>query len=58
MTITITGREADEAATQANERNKQVIFKIFPPFIDYDSEISHTHVDNAKDLDVVMRTYN
>ena len=57
-TITVTGRGADQAARQADERNKGVIFKNYVPLIDCMTEINMTEIDNAKDLDVVMPMYN
>ena len=36
----------------------EVIFKNCALFTDYINEINNTHVDNAKDLDVVMPMYN
>ena len=56
-TITITGGR--EGATDANkrliERTKGVIFKNYAPFTDCTSKVYNTQVENAKDLDVVMR---
>ena len=51
--ITITGRGADGATKQADERNKGKIFKTFLPFNDCIGEIDH-----AKDLDVVKPMCN
>ena len=56
--ITITGAADDAAARQADERNKGVIFKNCAPFIDCNSEIDDTEMDNAKDIDIVMSMYN
>ena len=56
--ITITGPEADAAARQADERDKGVAFKNCAPFTNCISEINNTHVDNAKDIDIVMRMCN
>ena len=39
------------AARQADERNKG-------PFINCNSEINNTEIDNAKDVDIVMPMYN
>ena len=57
-TITITGRGADAAARQADERDKVVIFKNCAPFTNCISEINNTQIDNAKDIDIVMPMYN
>ena len=38
--------------------NKQVIFKICASFTNCISEINNTHVDNAKDLGIVMPMFN
>ena len=57
-TITINGAGADAAARQANEREKGVAFKNCAPFTNCISEINNTHVDNAKDIDIVMPMYN
>ena len=56
--ITITGAGADEAARQADERDKGVVFKNCAPFTNCISEINNTQVDNAKDIDIVMPMYN
>ena len=50
--ITITGRGADAAARQADERDKGVAFKNCEPFTDCISEINNTQVGNAKDIDI------
>ena len=54
-TLKITGgpAAADAAARQAEKRNIQVILKTCAPFTDCVSKINNTHLDNAKDLDVV-----
>ena len=57
-TITINGRGADDAARQADERDKDVSFKNCAPFINCISEINNTQIDNAKDIDIVMPMYN
>ena len=57
-TITIEGAGADAAARQADERDKDVIFKNCAPFTNCISEINNTQVDNAKDIDIVMPMYN
>ena len=57
-TIKITGRGADAAARQADERDKGVSFKNCAPFISCINEIDNTQIDNAKDIDIVMTMYN
>ena len=56
--ITIAGAGDDAATRQAHERDKGVIFKNCAPFTNCISEINNTQVDNAKDIDIVMPTYN
>ena len=56
--ITITGGGADAAARQADERNKEVIFKNCAGFINCKSEINNTEIDNTKDIDTVMPMCN
>ena len=56
--IAINGRGADDVARQADERDKGVAFKNCAPFINCISEINNTQIDNAKDIDIVMPTYN
>ena len=53
-TIIITGSGDNDAAKQADERNKGKLFKKCVPFTDCISEISKTRIDNAKDIDIVM----
>ena len=57
-TITITGAGDDDAARQADERDKGVIFKNCAPFVKCISRINNTEIDNAKDIDIVMPMYN
>ena len=45
-------------AAASNNRNKNVIFKHYPPFINYISEINNTKVDDVHDIDVVISMYN
>ena len=56
--IATNGRGADDAARQADERDKGVSFKNCAPFINCISEINNTQIDNAKDIDIVMPMYN
>ena len=55
--IAIAGAGAHAAARKADERNKVVILKNCPPFINCKSEINNTEIDNAKDIDIVMPLY-
>ena len=55
--ITITGAGDDDAAGQADERDKGVAFKNCNPFINCISEINNAQIDNAKDIDIVMPMY-
>ena len=57
-TITITGAGDDAAARQADQRDKDVIFKNCATFTNCISEINNTQVENAKDIDIVMPMYN
>ena len=70
-TITITGNAGPEsnpdaprnaaqllAARQADERNKDVIFKNCAPFTKCISRINNADTDNAQDIDIVMPMYN
>ena len=56
-TITVVRAVADYTAI-ADGSNKQEIFKSYDPFNDYITEINNTHLNNAKDLDLVMPMYN
>ena len=53
-TTTITGAGADDAAKQADKRNKGIIFKKCFPFTDCISEINNTQIYSAIDIDAVM----
>ena len=55
-TITVNNTAAQGAA--ANNTNKKVIFKNCSPFTNCISEINNTQIDNAKDIDTVIPTYN
>ena len=55
--ITITGAGGHTAARQANEKNKRVIFKNCASFINCNSEINNTEIDNANGVDIVMPIY-
>ena len=45
-------------AAEPNNNDKKVVFKSCAPFTDCISEISHTPIDNAKYIDVIMPIYN
>ena len=55
---TITVNNTPAADPNANNTNKKVIFKNCAPFTNCISEINNIHVDNAKDIDIVMSMYN
>ena len=55
-TIAVNNTAAADA--DANNTNKKVIFRNCAPFTNCRSEINNTHVDDAKDLDIVMPIYN
>ena len=55
-TITVPNTAAADA--NANNSNKNVIFKYFGPFINCISEINNTQIDNAKYIDIVISMYN
>ena len=56
--ITITGAGNDDAAKQADERDKGVVLKNCAPFTKCISRINNTHIDNAQDIDILMSMYN
>ena len=53
----ITGRGANAAARQADEKDKGVAFKNCASFTNCINHINNTQVDNAKDIDIVMPMY-
>ena len=55
-TISVSNTAAED--TDANNTNKNVIFKNCAPFTNCISEIINTQVDNAKEIDIVMPMYN
>ena len=55
-TISVDNTAAQGAAV--NNTNKKVIFKNCAPFTNCISEINNMQIDNAKDIDIVMPTYN
>ena len=56
--MTVVGAGADAAAITTDRNNRQAIFKNCALFTDCITEINNTHVDNAKDLNVVMPMCN
>ena len=54
--ITVVNTSAAGAA--ANNTNKKVIFKNSAPFSNCICKITNTQVDNVKNIDIVMPTYN
>ena len=56
--IATAGAGDNEAARQADGRDKGVAFKNCAPFINCISEINNTQIDNAKDIDIEMPMYN
>ena len=55
---TITVQNTAAADANVNNANKVVIFKSCAPFVNCISEINNTQIDNAKDIDIVIPTYN
>ena len=55
-TITVNNTAAADA--DANNTNKNVIFKNCAPFIKCASEINNASVDDAKDIDIIIPMYN
>ena len=47
-----------EGDNNANKHNKNLVFKNNAPFINCTTKINGTKIDDAEDLDVVMRMYN
>ena len=47
-----------EGDSDANKRNKNLVFKNNAPFISCVSEINGIKIDNAEDWDVAMPMYN
>ena len=56
--LLLIGTNTAAADVDANNTNKKVIFKNWPPFTNCISEINNTQVDNAKDIDVIMPLHN
>ena len=57
-TITITRHGDDDAARQADERNKGVTFKNCAQSVKCINRINNAEIDNAKDIDIVMSMHN
>ena len=57
-TITIIGAGDDDAAKQADERDKGATFKNCALFTKCISRINNKDIDNAQDIDIVMPMYN
>ena len=57
-TITVAGARNNDAARQANKRDKGVTFKNCTPFIKCINRINNTEIDNPKDIDIVMPINN
>ena len=56
--IVVKGDITLEGDSDANKRNKNLVFKNNAPFISCVSEINGIKIDNAKDWDVAMPMYN
>ena len=56
--ITITGAWNNDAARQADGRDKGVTFKNFAQFVKCINRINNTEIDNTKDIGIVMPMYN
>ena len=55
---TITVNNTATADANADKINKKVIFKNCATFTACNCEINNVEIDNAKDIDIVMPTYN
>ena len=55
---TIAVNNTAAVGADANNTNKNVVFKNCTPFTNCISEINNTQVDHAKDIDIVMSMYN
>ena len=56
--ITIVGQEANDGAIAADRNNKDKTLKSCTLFINLFSKRINTLIDNAKEPDIVMSTYN
>ena len=52
------GAGADAAERQADERDKEAIFKNCALLMNCETEIYNTETDNAKDINIVMLMFN
>ena len=55
---TISVNNTSAAGAAVNNDDKKVILKNCAPFTNCISEINNTHIDNTKDIDIVMPMYN
>ena len=56
--IVVKGDITAEGNNNANERNKNLVFKNNAPFINCITKTNGIKIDNAEDLDVLMPMYN
>ena len=56
--IKINGAGADVAVRQADEIDKEAVFKNCALFINCKTEINNTEIDNAKAIDIITPMYN
>ena len=56
--IVVKGGITLEGDNDANKQNKSIAFKNNAPFINCISKINSVKIENAKDLGVLMPTYN
>ena len=54
----ITVNNTAAAGAEANNTNKEIIFKNCAPFTNSISKINNTQIDNAEYIDIVMPMYN
>ena len=52
--ISVVGIGANSAAKKTCRKNKDIILKNWAPFTDYISKINSTHLNTAKNIDVVI----
>ena len=55
---TLTVPETSVTGAETNNTNKEVVFKNRSPITNCISEINNTQIDNAKDIDAIMLTYD
>ena len=56
--ILVSGTIEIPSTAAAPNKRKNIITKNCAPFTDCISQINNTHIDNAKDIDIVMPMYN